>query len=208
MNSKQTINLNKELYAELWKKYNPEIQEMSALDNWYFLSRMAFQKQELNNKRDFLRHIAFAYSWMPTIPKIRLPEDSDLETLITDLQCLRSVQGIDESLDVDKWRCSLVFRLASVVNNSVVGASKIMHFVSNERVPILDSRVARAWDRIVTGTGLKLSNPSSLSLDKQVMRYVRYWRLMEEWLEVIPGKENNVTIRILEQLLFVAGKKE
>lgn len=72
----------------------------------------------------------FSYGWMPTILDFR---DQGFESAVDYLR--RSRLGAD--LDVDE-----LHTLSKVINNSMVGASKLLHFVAPTRYAIWDSRVA------------------------------------------------------------------
>jgi hypothetical protein len=48
---------------------------------WYKLSYPTFLNQSTNSKEDMIRLIAYAYSWMPTIPDIN-PENTNWDHLI------------------------------------------------------------------------------------------------------------------------------
>mgnify|MGYP001234675850 CR=1 FL=1 len=74
--------------------------------------------------------VYFTYGWMPTIPEIKL-EDS--ERLIN---CLNLVKS-GNILPVD----DLEF-FKGVVNNSIVGGSKLLHFIRPDKYPIWDSNIA------------------------------------------------------------------
>ena len=82
---------------------------------------------------------SFSYAWMPTILDFR---SSRLDDGVAVLEKARAGAVLD-SADV--------LTLAEIVNNSVVGASKLLHFVSPERFAIWDSRVARYLGSRVTG---------------------------------------------------------
>jgi hypothetical protein len=86
--------------------------------------------------RELMRHhviIAanFAYGWMPTILKTI---STDLDIAAFDLQRARD----GELLTLDA-----VGNLANVINGSIVGASKVLHYAALSTYAIWDSRVAR-----------------------------------------------------------------
>ena len=73
----------------------------------------------------------FAYGWMPTILDFRSEQFDNAVGYLT-----RARERSD--LTVDE-----LAGLAKLINNSMVGASKLLHFVSPARYAIWDSRVAR-----------------------------------------------------------------
>jgi len=79
------------------------------------------------------------YGWMPTIPKLKTYQHwdaTDKSRLVDILE--KAKRGL--SLDRDELLHLKVFS-----NNSIVGGSKILHFVSPKLFPIWDTRVARAF---------------------------------------------------------------
>ena len=76
-----------------------------------------------------------AYGWMPTILEMHWDQgEADLQASARMLAKARNGQEVDPS------ELNL---LANLVNNSLVGASKLLHFAAPSRYPIWDSRVYR-----------------------------------------------------------------
>lgn len=79
------------------------------------------------------------YGWMPTIPKLKTYQhwnSADKSRLVSILQQAR--KGVLLSRDD-------LLHLKVFSNNSIVGGSKILHFLSPNLFPIWDTRVARAF---------------------------------------------------------------
>jgi len=79
------------------------------------------------------------YGWMPTIPKLKTYQHwhaADKNRLVDILQLAQ--RGMSLSRDD-------LLHLKVFSNNSIVGGSKILHFVSPKLFPIWDTRVARAF---------------------------------------------------------------
>jgi hypothetical protein len=93
---------------------------------------------------------ALAYSLMPTAINLR---ENDISSLLDPLNTLKQ-EG--RRLPNDR-----LLQLKSLVNNSIVGTSKLLHFIRPDVYPIWDSRI----DRFIHGDGLDTN-----SLD----RYVKY----------------------------------
>ena len=84
---------------------------------------------------EVVRAAHMAYGWMPTILKMHWDiADEHLHAVAQTLTRARSGE------DVTAAEMNL---MASVVNNSLVGASKLLHFAAPESYPIWDSRVYR-----------------------------------------------------------------
>lgn len=72
----------------------------------------------------------FTYGWMPTI--LRFKSDGFAEAV-----AIVNRAKLGEPLTDEDLVC-----LSSLINNSTVGVSKLLHFISPERYPIWDRRVA------------------------------------------------------------------
>lgn len=90
-----------------------------------------FRSQPVIDRNTVILGASLVYSWMPTMLTLEL-DGVDRSAAI--LQKIRS--GAQPS-DAD------LARLKATINNSLVGASKVLHFVAPERMPIWDSRVCR-----------------------------------------------------------------
>lgn len=79
------------------------------------------------------------YGWMPTIPRldgIMGWDEIKRQTLVTALTSAKNGQmPSDDELETLKAFC----------NNSIIGASKLLHFLRPEAFPIWDSRVAKVF---------------------------------------------------------------
>lgn len=73
----------------------------------------------------------FVYGWMPTMLKLKTNE---LEGVLSYL----NMSKLGEPLDIEKLEV-----LKSSINNSVVGVSKLLHFINPEDYAIWDSRIFR-----------------------------------------------------------------
>ncbi len=144
--------------------------ERLTRDSWYRASEPLFcEETPIQNWNDVIRLIAFAYSWMPTIPKI--PEKVDSSKVVAILQRLKS-----DATDLEKSLPELI----ALVNNSIVGTSKVLFFLNPTLYPILDSRTVKGWNLRLMKYGLdKLSLDSSI--DKLVETYLYYRKVLLEW---------------------------
>jgi hypothetical protein len=79
------------------------------------------------------------YGWMPTIPKLKRIMSWDHEKKTRFLETLAHVL---KSRNLTEQNLKI---LVEFTNNSAVGASKLLHFLSPEDFPIWDSRTAKAF---------------------------------------------------------------
>jgi hypothetical protein len=88
---------------------------------------------------DAIVGLHIVYCWMPTIPNLARP------TQLTPAERLQVVSLLNDArtrlLNIDE----LSFLKTGFINNSMVGLSKLLHFVAPERYAIWDKRVAKAW---------------------------------------------------------------
>jgi hypothetical protein len=91
----------------------------SIKESWFIKSHDVFLNHPIKDESDLIKLIAFAYSWMPTIPKINKVIDfSSMEILFQSL--LNGDMGV---------RKDLLNLLVPVVNHSIVGTSKCCIFL-------------------------------------------------------------------------------
>jgi hypothetical protein len=79
------------------------------------------------------------YGWMPTIPKLKRIMSWDNAKKTRFLETLADVLKSKNPTE-QNWKILVEF-----TNNSAVGASKLLHFLSPEDFPIWDSRTAKAF---------------------------------------------------------------
>lgn len=202
----KNYNLNNMAFRELKRRAGKD--EILA---WYATSEKVFIKQPLETKEDFIKLIAFAYSWMPTIPKkvklnIQSKDWREYKQLIDKLKRSRKVDKQVVILD------ELFEKIVPVINNSIVGTSKVLHFIAPKKVPIIDSNVITAWNALFNPEDKKdLNNNAIVTLPKkmgssknQQKLYLGYYTNIHKWTAAV---SSNITIRDIEILLYKYGKK-
>lgn len=83
-------------------------------------------------ERDFICAAHMVYGWMPTILEIH----ADKAVTVS-----MGVDILNEAKTQGELSHNQLGRLAQLVNHSVVGASKLLHFVNPAAFPIWDSRI-------------------------------------------------------------------
>ena len=113
----------------------------------YLLSYDGFVEHFKDAAHSDLKHIVasifMVYGWMPTIPNIFKEINSDHRSYtIEDLpEVVRTIKKITDETS-EKDILTLIENLKPLVNNSLVGTSKFLHFINPEIFPIWDSKVA------------------------------------------------------------------
>ena len=108
-----TYNIKNDIYVEMYQYYVNFFKEKDTLNN-----------------SDIVIGVGFTYSWMPTILK-----RSNLSNIDQVTKILNNVKQSIEISDDD------LLLLKEFSNNSLVGASKLLHFINPEDYAIWDSRV-------------------------------------------------------------------
>lgn len=143
------------------------------------------------------------YGWMPTVLK---SIDASDESLCDELKKIERTNQFD---------VNIASKLMKVTNNSLVGASKLLHFIKPNIYPIYDSRVFRAiinQDMDETASknadyynayaerlnAIKSSNPTSI-------------KILREYLKKdfkVESAYDYSDVRVLELCLYISGKPE
>jgi hypothetical protein len=184
------IGLNKETYRWLnnQSKYKPND------DQWFKASYPIFaQGKKPISEEELFQIIAYAYSWMPTIPNVKPITNKEWLTISS---LLKRIDTKSNALE------QLLFILIPIINNSLVGTSKVLHFISPVRMPIIDSRVRKAWNKIFAKRkDLKLKGllVTKGNLQSVIDSYLTYCSNISKWQEAC-GK--GVSIRDIESLLY------
>jgi len=114
----------------------------------------------------FALHVV--YGWMPTIPQLKRImnwPDEKKENYI---------ETLNKMLADKNTECENFNKVKEFVNNSAVGASKLLHFFSHENFPIWDSRVAKAFYAINNVPYSQINKPSN---------WQTYTKTLREWIK-------------------------
>lgn len=186
-----------EISQDQWNKIYGLSKSQLQLSASYKLSYNAFikffkDKRELT-QQDLIIGANFSYGWMPTILDIYSSELSEQTRILNRLKQNRTIPTKDE-LQI----------LKSTFNNSIVGTSKLMHFISPDLVPIWDSRVHETLKGI-----LQLKSQTN-----RVDNFIKYLNFCESIIKndefanlrksiLGSGDSTNSNMRALEQLFFL-----
>jgi hypothetical protein len=102
----------------------------------YYISYLEFlehfKKIDKFEKHDVIIGIHLIYGWMPTICHLKSVDFAEAANILNKVKKDEPLLT-EEELD----------RLKKVFNNSIVGTSKLLHFINPENYPIWDSNVCR-----------------------------------------------------------------
>jgi hypothetical protein len=145
--------------------------------------------------------INFTYGWMPTIFNFQS------FNLIPVIEILNRVKS-GNSLKIDELDV-----LKNCFNNSIIGTSKLLHFINPELYPIIDSNVYRYLTK-------KRPHFYSVNNSSFYFQYINFCKRMTEMAEfesiheIVNSKiRNEVTknvskMRAIELIMFYTGKSE
>jgi|GEM_PF-3108277 len=156
----------------------------------YFKDFFKKKKPSVNN---LILASSVSYSWMPTMLDIRTKKG--IRSINKASEVLSVIRSINISADLNDTITIIkaLTQLKEVINNSMVGASKVMHLF-HDNAPIIDSRVRRSWNWFFSKKEFKIK--------EDVKGYLKYWEIILFWQEVIIRKKPEVTVRDIEKLFF------
>lgn len=185
----------RELYNKLVKgaaRYKPN--KGKIFDTYpYFIK----YKRKLNTTDDLIVAISIAYSWMPTMLDIYGQTEESLENLKKEIIKFKRIKSSAVLVKKQTEVKIILTMLSRAVNNSVVGASKVLHMFHPLHIPIFDSRVRRAWNKFFKGK----SRIPILNQKNQVNCFYNYWLGVMYWKENLGHRG----VRRIEKKLFEYG---
>lgn len=155
----------------------------------YFVSYFS-DKSELT-ELDLVVGANFAYGWMPTILNFKSNEFD------------RAVRIINKAKEPERITNEEILVLKELINNSLVGASKLLHFINPDVYAIWDSRVCN----FLTGKSYKQKVEkislfwSYLDLCQRVIKHPEFDPIHNSFIDKIGYKVS--PMRTLEQIMFI-----
>ncbi|MBR1236628.1 DUF6308 family protein [Bradyrhizobium sp. AUGA SZCCT0182] len=172
--------------------------------NGYFALRALIRDRTDPSDEQQLQGAAYAvYGWMPTI----LKNADNLLPLSKFVVNLRDVSVVDARVIVSRVPVHELASLLFSVNKSVVGTSKLLHFLLPNLFPIWDSRIARLF-------GFRHASHNTAPA------YLSYFELLHRWLDTddsiplelyakmqmgAPEHDPLSRLRIIEYALFLSS---
>ena len=153
----------------------------------YFQFLEYFQNIDRIEAHHFVIGASFAYSWMPTMLGLRNGEFS------------RAAHELQQARTSDVQKASLEF-LEKTVNNSVVGASKLLHFVAPTRYAIWDSRVSNYLKKNLTK---QFTYHDYLELCRNLVEDQRF-KAVHQSINLKIGREVSA-LRAVELVMYTSG---
>ena len=169
-------------------------------ENSYFISYIEFVKYFSNlkkiNKHNVIIGINFTYGWMPTIFDFRSDNLNEATKILN--QAKQGKRPTLVELEI----------LKKCFNNSLVGTSKLLHFINPNTFAIWDSRVFRYLTK-EEPYSYKLNNSKSyldyLDFCAYLTKNPEYNKIHKSMIKKIGYPTTK--FRTLELIMFEAGKK-
>ncbi len=185
-------------------RYNQLVSELNknAYIKWQNELKAGTYKSYMNtkcNSFDDLKIIAgMAYSWMPTML-------SFYGNNVDEKKLMKLIASFKQN-DLD-CRIELATELSKIINNSIVGTSKVLHIINPDFAPMIDSRVVRKWNSFFKKKYNINLLPKSLAINDKnrtsiVSAYIQYWDYLLNWKSNL---KNDVSIRDIEVLFYFLG---
>lgn len=197
-------SLNSKTYKTLCNKT-----DVTDIDAWYDKTYPLFQKGKfkLGNHEDFLILVSLAYSWMPTVPVYH--DSGNWEEASQYLKHLPEQEALRKFMEL----------VVPMINNSIVGVSKALHFAYPNDISIIDSNVVKGWRKLFYKTETEGYKDPAISplpinfgsfngrkstMSRHIDYYLRYCNNLNEWTKNL---DNDVTPRDIETRLYLLGKE-
>lgn len=173
---------------------NFKVDEENSYLNSYQEFIQYFSKIPKIEKHHLIISSHFVYGWMPTILKLKL---NNLEEVLQILNKAKT-DKILNSKELEKLRIS--------INNSLVGSSKLLHFINPEIYPIWDSKIFKYWSGNKTTYGIqKPENYLEFTNQvKETIQHKEFAKIHNKINELL--KYDVSSVRALELLIFQSYK--
>jgi len=184
-----------------WSQLFELSKQIGKLNESYLLSYQIFleffNEKNVLSVQDVIVGANFSYGWMPTILNIYSND------IIQQVEILNRLK-LENAIPTDEE----LLLLKKTFNNSIVGTSKLMHFISPEIIPIWDSRVHKSAKKIL-GINTQVNSIKNFKLYLEfcisAIANPRFTKLKNQ---IISKTSNKMTeMRTIEQLLFLTSEK-
>jgi hypothetical protein len=170
----------------------------------YFIKYFDEIEGDIQNEH-FVIGSHFVYGWMPTILK-----KINYEGIVDVVKILNKSKNNIEYLNEGELEV-----LKNSINNSIVGASKLLHFISPGKYPIYDSRIFRYIKKakIIPKFKIEVNNVDNYLMYLDIMKeLINNEDIKTKVISIIKNNEvfrnNKISdLRALELLMFETDKK-
>ena len=188
---------NKFLFDKFLQDCNQYKVQKQTYDVSYFEFLEYFKNVEIISKHHLIISINFTYGWMPTIFDFRSDKFDEAIIILNDAK--NGIIPTVKQLEI----------LKCLFNNSLVGTSKLLHFIDPEIFAILDSRVYR----YITGKepyNHRIGSCEAYLSFLAFFEYLTTQKVYEEVHDLICQKfgKSMTKYRTAELIMYLNGGKE
>lgn len=164
-----------------------------------------FEDCDVITEKEFFIATNFTYGWMPTILKYKSKKSKqDFEQ--DRAQCIEFLNIVKNGKRLDGEQLKVLKR---TINNSIVGTSKLLHFINPDLYAIWDSRVCRFLHSTAYKTNTIKRFLEYIDCCDKVTELKDYAEIHQIFLDHVKYKDFEVSnFRSLEQLMFLNGRKK
>ena len=172
----------------------------------YFEFLKYFEKLEKIDYHSLIISSHFTYGWMPTILTL---DASRINKSIDVLNKAKSNQPVNNDECLELVKC---------VNNSIVGVSKLLHFIQPTQYPIFDSRIKKYFKsnkllysvyKHTTGKTQEIQQYQIFrDICFEIIRHDRFKKIYDESILKLGINRDLTEMRVLENLFFYFGKQQ
>jgi len=173
----------------------------------YFEFIKYFKKLDVIDCHSLIISSYFTYGWMPTILKKFNTQNNITEAI----EIFNKIKNNKEIVELE------YFTLIDCINNSIVGVSKLLHFINPNEYPIFDSRIKKYFKH--NNLLESIYQNTYHNKNQSIKQYQTYRRLCQFIIEDKKfneiynlsiyklGLDGKLTkMRVLENLFFYFGK--
>ena len=202
------MNLKKDvdLVFESLDNYKIEFDDTSYFES-YFEFVEFFKRIETIDYHSLVISSYFTYGWMPTILK-NFNKTKNVDEVVKILNKVKNHVEISE--------CDYK-ALVSCINNSIVGVSKLLHFINPTDYPIFDSRIKNYFRK--NELLARVWKPTYQNKDRDIQQYQlfrnsclemisddKFDKIYDESVQALGLNGELTKMRVLENLFFTFGK--
>ena len=199
-------NKDTDLIFNALSNYDIQFNDTSYFES-YFEFIEFFKRVDLIDKHSLIISSYFTYGWMPTILK-KFNTTQNIDEVIS------SLNKVKNQIELNNYD---YLELVECINNSIVGVSKLLHFINPIDYPIFDSRIKFffKYNNIIKS----IWKPTYQDKEKDIEQYKvyralcleiisdsRFEEIYNKSIQQLGFKENITKMRVLENLFFTFGK--
>lgn len=153
------------------------------------------------SQNDFLYAVHVAYSWMPKMIELTIKDLNQINKILSDVEYLRGISNHSQLHSSRNEICQKLSSISGIINNSMVGISKVLHFFAPNNIPIIDSNVFQSWNQFFMCYPSVMLRGSRNKI--KVDCYMDYWEAMLFWKQEVGLN----SVRQIEESFYIMGRQ-